>query len=191
MTSATTAAVTMLVIDADAKVAKQAYKNRRAELYGTLRELMDPDREGGAFALPPDGHQLREELAVLPLQYDSEGKLYLPPKDSTSARATGQRSLRQLLGRSPDRADSLVLGACGHWGSPRRVYDEPLICSGEDPVEERRPFTDEELEELPEEWRELVVEMRASGAEKRRQMQWMTTTGDDRHYGAAGGRETR
>ena len=45
---------------------------------------------------------------------------------------------------------------------------EPLICSGEDPVEERRPFTQEELAELPEDWRELVEEMRASGREATR-----------------------
>ena len=35
--------------------AKQAYRNRRAELYGKLRELLNPDREGGVFALPPEG----------------------------------------------------------------------------------------------------------------------------------------
>ena len=81
----------------DAKVARQAYKNRRAELYGTLRELMNPERDEGSFALPPGCHELRQELAVLPLQYDSEGRLYLPPKDRTSARATGQRSLKELL----------------------------------------------------------------------------------------------
>ncbi len=87
---------------------KQAYKNRRGELYGVLREWLNPDREGGPFALPPNAHALRQELAVLPLQHDSEGRLQLPPKNHDSS-GSGKKTIRQLLGRSPDRADSLAL----------------------------------------------------------------------------------
>jgi hypothetical protein len=54
---------------------------------------------------------------VLPLLYDSEWRLMLSPKDRTSAESA-QVSIRQLLGRSPDRADSLVLAV---WG----VRDDP------------------------------------------------------------------
>lgn len=60
---------------------KQAYKNRRAEMDGKLRELLSPDREEGVFALPPDCRQLRHELGVLPLQYDSEGRMLLPRRE--------------------------------------------------------------------------------------------------------------
>jgi hypothetical protein len=91
---------------------KQAFKNRRAELYGRLRELLKPDGENEPFMLPRDAHELRAELAVLPLLYDSEGRLMLPPKDRSSAESA-QVSIRQLLGRSPDRADSLVLAVWG------------------------------------------------------------------------------
>jgi len=91
----------------ESAAAKQAYKNRRAEMYGRLRELLNPDREEGPFALPPDAHSLRQELAVLPLQYDSEGRMQLLPKEAAGPQQGP--SLRRLLGRSPDRADSLVL----------------------------------------------------------------------------------
>ena len=87
---------------------KQAYRNRRAEMYGELRDRMRPTED--SFQLPPDAHELRQELAVLPLQFDQEGKLFLPPKDpSRTSQQAGQVSLFSLLGRSPDRADALVL----------------------------------------------------------------------------------
>jgi len=136
----------------------QAHKNRRAELYGNLRRLFDPERENGCFLLPPDAAELRQELAVLPLQYDSEGKLFLPPKDPRPNQAAHIRSLRQILGRSPDRADSLALAA---WAlrKPASYYDGPLICSGEPGDDE--PLTDEDIEELPAFLRELVEESSA------------------------------
>jgi|GEM_PF-2074495 Terminase-like family. len=136
----------------------QAHKNRRAELYGNLRRLLDPERENGGFLLPPDAAELRQELAILPLQYDSEGKMFLPPKDPRPNQATHIRSLRQILGRSPDRADSLALAA---WAlrKPASYYDGPLICSG-DPGDDE-PLTPEDIEELPAFFRELVEESNA------------------------------
>lgn len=92
---------------------KKAYKNLRAEMYGVLREVLDPARNETPFAIPNLAHELRQELAILPLQYDSEGKLYLPPKDRDAKSAHSSsgkaKSIREMLGRSPDRADSLVL----------------------------------------------------------------------------------
>ena len=87
-------------------------------MYGALRDRLQPEfiqlsDEGepvDSFVLPPDAVELRRELAVLPLEYDSEGKLVLPPKSATpTSRTSMQVSIRSLLGRSPDRADSLVL----------------------------------------------------------------------------------
>jgi hypothetical protein len=128
---------------------KQAFKNRRAELYGCLRKLLDPEREDGVFALPPNGHELRHELAILPLQYDSEGKLFLPPKDRAAARAKRQVSLRELLGRSPDRADSLALAAWAlrqpTWSN---IIEGELLCSGY-PDDDFRPLTALEIATLP------------------------------------------
>jgi hypothetical protein len=131
----------------------QAYRNRRAELYGNLRRLLDPEREHGPFLLPPDARELRQELVVLPLQHDSEGRMLLPPKDRPSDRRVTSTSIRQLLGRSPDRADSLALAV---WAlrQPQSFCDRPLLCSGE--PGDREPLTKKEVQELPTFWRELV-----------------------------------
>ncbi len=102
---------------------RQTYRNRRAELYGNCRRLLDPERED-KFALPHNAHELRQELAILPLLYDGEGRMYLPPKDRTAANS-GQLTLRSLLGRSPDRADSLVLAIEGLKRNPPRLYALP------------------------------------------------------------------
>ena len=99
--------------------AKQAYKNRRAELFGELRKHLDPHHGQPVFAFPPDALTLRQELAVFPLLYDSEGKLYLPPKTKRPGSPPGVISLRGLLGRSPDRADSLALAV---WALDQPVY---------------------------------------------------------------------
>jgi hypothetical protein len=134
--------------------AKQAYVNRRAEMYGKLRAVLTPDRADGVFALPPDAWELRQELAVLPLQYDSEGRLCLPPKDRGRSKALGQVSIRELVGRSPDRADSLVLAI---WVLSRPDLDHlegPLICSGE--PGDADPFAPEEIHQLPDWLREIV-----------------------------------
>ena len=97
----------------------QAYVNRRAQMYGETRERMRPREGHQVFAIRPGADMLRAELAILPLLYDSEGRMRLPPKDKKSE--TGEPSLRQLLGRSPDRADSLVL-AVHALGRIRRRY---------------------------------------------------------------------
>lgn len=103
-----------------ADAAKKAYKNKRAELYGTLREFLDPSlRPLNPFVLPDSDHLLRQELAILPIMYDSDSRLVLPPKDRPSGGASGGsggskkvKTIKEMLGgRSPDRADSLALAA--------------------------------------------------------------------------------
>jgi hypothetical protein len=103
------------------------YHNRRTELYGELRIALEPTDERRALlalavecwpddvnclALPPDEAKLIEDLAVLPYEWDSEGKQRLPPKDHARRDLSSQteRSVRdRLKGRSPDRGDALVL----------------------------------------------------------------------------------
>jgi hypothetical protein len=96
---------------------------------------------------------------VLPLFYVSEGRLMLPPKDRTSAESA-QVAIRQLLGRSPDRAESLVLAIWGLRDDPYAYNDDDFICSGEDPIEERRRLTNEEIEELPEWLKDIMKSYR-------------------------------
>ena len=138
---------------------KQAYKNRRAELYGTLREYLNPDREEGIFALPPDCQQLRQELVAIPLQYDSEGRMFLPPKDHNTAGPHQGPSLRQILGgRSPDRADSLALAV---WQLDKLTAYED-ISKRELVYDYDGELAPEELASLPAEFRK-ILEMDLSG----------------------------
>ncbi|HET6880443.1 MAG TPA: hypothetical protein VFI31_09825, partial [Pirellulales bacterium] len=102
------------------------YNNRRTELYGELRTVLEAtdERRGllalrvsewpvdvQCLALPPDDARLREDLAVLPYAWDTEGLLRLPPKDHRTAFSSQrEKSVRERLkGRSPDRGDALVL----------------------------------------------------------------------------------
>lgn len=107
----------------------KTYRTPRAEMYGRLRQSMDParwskvieeaDADGlenerweSCFAIPPGEHLLREELACLPLMYaeGGDGRLTLPPK-SRDSKATNSKvqTIEEMIGRSPDRADALVL----------------------------------------------------------------------------------
>lgn len=115
---------------------RYAYTNRRAQMYGLLRERLDPnppDEQGGVnrlvngngngsvnghssplpprFALPVRfSPVLRRQLAVMPLMYDGEGRRYLPPKNRKEGQvATQVKTLSELIGHSPDEADALVL----------------------------------------------------------------------------------
>jgi len=127
----------------------EEYKNKRSELYGELRKAFEPtaairrlvDLDPAAWrarnlhclSLPPDDSLLRQDLAVLPLSRDGEGRLRLPPK-STGHKTSGRREpcVRELLdGRSPDRGDALAL-AFFAWNNLREIeametIDRPLI----------------------------------------------------------------
>jgi hypothetical protein len=101
---------------------KYAYVNRRAEMYGLLRSKLDPAANPEGFALPADYTELRRQLAPIPLTYDPEGRLYLLPKDKKDPQSK-QKTLKELLGCSPDQADALVLAVWGseHVGTRRKV----------------------------------------------------------------------
>lgn len=105
---------------------RYTYKNRRAEMYGELSQLLDPTTETqrgstlcAGFSIPPEYSELRRQLALIPKWYDEEGRLYLPPKQRRSEERLqhllgggpiGDKvTLDKLLGHSPDEADSLVL----------------------------------------------------------------------------------
>jgi hypothetical protein len=87
-----------------------AYKNRRAQMYGDLRGLLNPAGEG--FGIPAEYTELRRQLAPIPMWYDGEGRLFLPSKykrDSSDTKPT----LTEIIGCSPDEADALVLAVHG------------------------------------------------------------------------------
>ena len=91
---------------------RYAYRNRRAALYGDLRQLLDPAANPAGFALPAEYVELRRQLSPIPLQYDPEGRLELPPKNKRNA-DDGKVTLVDLIGHSPDEADAVVLACHG------------------------------------------------------------------------------
>lgn len=115
----------------DESETKTIYKNRRAEMYGILRQLLNPHGTAGfgdtvtaaaysdkpqgskqVFALPRHFKELHRQLAPIPLWWDSEGRLELPPKHkpgSQKKNATERETMESLIGCSPDEADALVL----------------------------------------------------------------------------------
>jgi hypothetical protein len=114
----------------ETKAEHYAYVNRRAEMYGMLRQLLDPNnaREVGGvlrtvrgFALPGRWPDLRAQLEPLPLWYDKEGRLTLPPKHRRggSRELPNEVTMESLLGRSPDEADAVVLAVHAMTAKPR------------------------------------------------------------------------
>jgi hypothetical protein len=95
----------------------RTYKTRRAEMYGILRDSLDPSLSPMGFAIPPQYVELRRQLSLIPLLRDGEGCLYLPPK--TRKPGSSVKSLQDIIGRSPDEADSLVLAV---YGLRRKTY---------------------------------------------------------------------
>ena len=92
---------------------KYAYKNKRAEMYYLIRLLLDPTNEG--FAIPEEYAELHRQLGVMPLCYDEEGKIFLPPKQLKSGEKENPEkpTISKLLGCSPDEADALALAVYG------------------------------------------------------------------------------
>lgn len=103
-----------------------AYRNRRAEMYGLLRQLLDPAITPEGFGIPYKYGELRRQLAPIPRQWDSEGRLVLPPKNKRT-KDSKELTLVELIGHSPDEADALVLAVYGmvRKGSKRQL--EPMF----------------------------------------------------------------
>lgn len=105
---------------------RYAYRNRRAEMFGELRLLLDPsvgiisllpdyDPNRGnieGFGIPSEYGELRKQLSVFPLLYDPEGRMELPPKNKRNPEDK-KVTLIELIGHSPDEADALVLAIHG------------------------------------------------------------------------------
>jgi hypothetical protein len=94
---------------------RYVYSNRRAEMYGALRNWLDPDmirkvygQDFSGFALPRKYTDIRHQMAAIPLTRDSEGKLYILPKQKKNA-DDKRRTLIDIIGYSPDELDSLVV----------------------------------------------------------------------------------
>ena len=116
-----------------AKGSGLTFHNRRAEAYWRLREVLDPDQEGGSdVCLPPD-QELRADLAAA--RYERKvhsSKIYLEDKYKTKKR----------IGRSPDKGDAVVMAffeggrhAVRRFGNKR---SRPKVILGYDKHKRRR-----------------------------------------------------
>lgn len=76
------------------------FANLRAELWWALREMLDVDpvRNPQPIGLPPD-EELLAELSSVQYKYNSRGQVQIEAKED----------MKKRLGRSPDRADAVVL----------------------------------------------------------------------------------
>ena len=108
--------ITRLEERKESKEEQYAYMNRRAEMYGGLSlfcELRGHGAEakpvrGDGFGIPGKYEELHRQLSLIPKTYDKEGRLKLPPKNKNTANSN-ERTLTEILGHSPNDADSLVI----------------------------------------------------------------------------------
>lgn len=130
-TNAIKRGITMFKEKVETQEKRSVYLNMRAEMYGELRILLDPESDERdyesdmawdevalekeytrgqlrGFTINPAYTKLREQLAPIPLLRDSEGKMKLPPKHKKDENSK-ERTLVDIIGYSPDEADSLVL----------------------------------------------------------------------------------
>ena len=91
---------------------RYTYKNRRAEMYAILRGRFNPIANPAGFAMSVRYTELRHQLSKIPMRFDGEGRLVLPPKHRKDADST-ETTLTELIGHSPDEADALVLASYG------------------------------------------------------------------------------
>lgn len=87
---------------------RYVYKNKRAEMYGMLREMIDPVLNPNGFAIDRKYTELHRQLRLIPLQFDAEGRMYLPPK-SKKNKDSKEVTLIEILGCSPDESDACAL----------------------------------------------------------------------------------
>lgn len=98
--------------------------NTALTIFRALAGLAGKDvRAVNGFALKPEevGPQYKEllfQLSKIPKKYDREGQLILPPKNRT-AKGSKEVTLVDMIGHSPDEADSLVLAVHGMLHAPK------------------------------------------------------------------------
>lgn len=112
--------------NASSDVDSKKYANKRAELYGEAGRRLDP--HGDFRMIPfmmPDNQNLQEELTApqkIFAGHDGE-KFYITPKDRRGASDNFKgKTIKELLGRSPDRGDAVVYLLCALRTGVRRKF---------------------------------------------------------------------
>lgn len=81
------------------------FTNLRTAAYWQMREVLDPSQTGGSSIMLPDDRELLAELTAVDFEITSRG-----------IKATPKEKVMEKLGRSPDKADALVMAL---WAGPR------------------------------------------------------------------------
>ena len=104
---------------------RYVYRYRRDEMYGEMSLLCDPTGDNLGWAIPDEGEhfiELRRQLANIPKCYDKEGRLSIPPKSRNRGQEeTKIKTLREILGCSPDEADAVALAVHGMLHPAKKV----------------------------------------------------------------------
>lgn len=87
------------------------YMNVRAELYGVLGERLNPDSAHLDVFMIPDDDKLKEELTAHEKHFASDmTRFYATPKVRAKGAFSNVQTVKERIGgRSPDRADAVVL----------------------------------------------------------------------------------
>lgn len=87
----------------------QLYANKRSEIYSVFADRLNPNSSHLDTFLVPNDQKLFQELCAHEKLYAADGIRYnLTPK-SENARTRNVQTIKQKIGRSPDRADSVVM----------------------------------------------------------------------------------
>lgn len=140
------------------QVNREKYANRRAEVYGELSSRMNPEEYPQVpFAIPPNEPKLDQELSAHHKIPSARG-FSVTPKDRYRGMVFNSHTIKEHIGRSPDRSDALAylyaaVRTLDSGVSP--VLQRPLVLLTE---EEQLALAIEEGKEQEEESPEAVAD---------------------------------
>lgn len=132
---------------ARAKGSNLPYANKRAEAVYKFREALDPNQDGGSeIALPPDPVLKADLLSMTmdPRALEVRGQIQVVAKEN----------IRKQLGRSPDRADAVIMawseGAAAMARLERATAQRPAFAKmSEGPLRHRSTKHEREASDVP------------------------------------------
>lgn len=80
-----------------------AFKNKRAMMFYSIRQLLLSKK----FGIPGHLNELIYQMSKIPILYDKDGQLYVPPKNKKEG--SNEQTLIDLIGYSPDELDSFAI----------------------------------------------------------------------------------
>jgi hypothetical protein len=100
----------------DYPTSSQSFSTHKGEKY-VVPDTRDPVSR---FCIPEKYIELRRQLSLIPKIMDKEGRMRLPLKNRPPGSTSKEKTLVEILGCSPDRADALVVATyCRDFGTKR------------------------------------------------------------------------